>query len=343
MRRWLMVRLRSLAVLPVNRTVRSQPVVNTAPAAPRSRQVTYGSGLNAAVGRPSRSAAALWPAYLPRGIAYWQLCKVTCPAPTSAHAVSPAAKICGVSGTRRCRSTSSRPSRAWRPGTCLVSWLAVMPAVQIAVCAQILVRRPSCWERSAPTPGGSYRPLASRLRRCGDEADQRKKPIGLVLIFRVARLSLDDPLPALLPARALELLWQHLQPAPGKLDPDLVGMRRDVVVPGRVVRRSTGRGDDQPGVVTVGEPGDRGLAPLVRPPADRGEEQDVHPHERVSLAAMLGAHPPPHPSRHPTRRPRHSRSPGTRRRIEAHAPPPSNDVPLGAKRAPSGLWDHDAR
>jgi hypothetical protein len=52
---------------------------------------------------------------------------------------------------------------------------------------------------------------------------------------------------------ALELLWQHPQLALGKFDPHLVGMCAEVVVPGRVVRRSAGRCDDQPGVLAVGD------------------------------------------------------------------------------------------
>src|SRR6266511_4214742 len=55
-------------------------------------------------------------------------------------------------------------------------------------------------------------------------------------------------------------------------------------------------------------------APAALPAAGRvwlTQFPDVHPHERVALAAVLVAHPPPHPPGDPTRRPGDTRIAGT--------------------------------
>ena len=79
---------------------------------------------NATVSNPSWSAAVLYPAYLPSGMACWQDGITLCPASSTVAAVSPAANTSGVASARSSSLTSNRPSRSRRPGT---YWLEGAP------------------------------------------------------------------------------------------------------------------------------------------------------------------------------------------------------------------------
>src|SRR5512132_4382 len=94
----------------------------------------------------------------------------------------------------------------------------------------------------------------------------------------------------------MQLLGGDGDLAAGHLDPDLVGMGGQVVVPRRIPRRSGRRGDDQPAVVLAGEPADRRLALDAALAADCGQDQGVEP-QAGHLA--LAAYPVDGSLRHP--------------------------------------------
>src|SRR5215469_4348696 len=67
------------------------------------------------------------------------------------------------------------------------------------------------------------------------QPDDRDSPVGLLLVSRVARLTLSDLLPRLRPSVSGELSRRYLQVVAAEFDPDLIRMRGDVVVPSRVM------------------------------------------------------------------------------------------------------------
>jgi hypothetical protein len=64
----------------------------------------------------------------------------------------------------------------------------------------------------------------------GRQANDRQNPVRLALVARVAGLACDDSLPSFLAILSVELFHGYPEPTTGHLDPDLIGMRRNVVV-----------------------------------------------------------------------------------------------------------------
>ena len=107
------------------------------------------------------------------------------------------------------------------------------------------------WCRRAPSilaPHGHV-PRGLLSAGAGDQADDRQFAVGRLLVAGEAGHGGGDLLPGLLALGPVELFGGDGDLAVGRLDPDLVGMGGEVVVPGRVPGRSDRRGDDQPGVV----------------------------------------------------------------------------------------------
>ena len=95
----------------------------------------------------------------------------------------------------------------------------------------------------------------------GSQPDDRQNAVGFALVAGIAGLDGYDPLPGFLATLSVELFGLHSHVLAGHLDPNPIGMRRDVVIPARVVCRAGCRCDDQPCPVTVGEAG-HGCQPL---------------------------------------------------------------------------------
>src|SRR5207247_3880550 len=158
-------------------------------------------------------------------------------------------------------------------------------------------------KRSDPGMG----PLSIRARSLGSvgagEPDDGDSAVGFLLVPGIARLELSDPLPCLRACVSVELGRGHPQLAPAEFDPDLVWMRGDVVVPGRMMSGPTGGGDHQPGILPVREPGHGRLPLLAGLSPDRGQVQQI-------LALELVPGPPVPAHRDPVEGPCH----GIRRR-----------------------------
>src|SRR5262249_28613016 len=122
-----------------------------------------------------------------------------------------------------------------------------------------------------------------------------------------------------LPGRTGKLLGRHRDGLVLQLDADPVGMRGEVAVPGRVLRRPARRRDDQPGPVAVGEPreGSDPLLPALAP--DGGQDQQVHPLE-LPAAAVLPHHQLLDPAADRAREGGRPRAARARPRVEGHKP-----------------------
>jgi hypothetical protein len=116
----------------------------------------------------------------------------------------------------------------------------------------------------------------------GSQADYRQNPVRLALVAGAARLACDDPLPGFLATFSVELFCGYPELTAGHLDPDLIGMRRDVVVPAGVARRPGERCDNQPVAFPVGEAGEWRQPFLSRLGADRRQVQQIHAQEPVA-------------------------------------------------------------
>jgi len=81
--------------------------------------------------------------------------------------------------------------------------------------------------------------------------------VGLALVGREAGRSGGDLPPCLLPLGSVQLLGGHRDRAAAQLDFHLIGMRGDVVIPGRVPRRPGRRHHDQPAAIGAGKPAHR--------------------------------------------------------------------------------------
>src|SRR5215510_10069916 len=66
------------------------------------------------------------------------------------------------------------------------------------------------------------------------QTDDRDCAVGFLLVAGVAWLDLGDPLPGLRACVSVELRGGHPRVTAAEVDPDLVGVRGDVVVPGRM-------------------------------------------------------------------------------------------------------------
>src|SRR6202041_1626779 len=104
-----------------------------------------------------------------------------------------------------------------------------------------------------------------------------------------------DVAPRLLAGVAVQLFGADRDGAPGDLDLHGVGVRGQVVVPGGVLGGPVRGRDDQPAVGAVGEVGDRGVAWGAALGADGGQDQCLHAHHLLGVAAdpvhVPGVHP----------------------------------------------------
>src|ERR1019366_8231101 len=163
------------------------------------------------------------------------------------------------------------------------------------------------------------------IRLSGSQPDHREHAVRFCLVLRVPGLGTDDPLPALFPACAVKLFRRHPELAARELYPYLVRVRRHVEVPAGVGGRAGSRYDDQPRLIAAGEPGHRRFAGQPGLAPTGGEEEYLHSHEPVALAAVLAAHPAPYPSADRARRPWCAGTSGTGRSVKAHDWPPILD------------------
>ena len=85
---------------------------------------------------------------------------------------------------------------------------------------------------------GTFRTVLAALVRLPSvgprEPQDRKGAVGLPLVASVTRLACRDPVPRLRALVSLELRGGHPVLLAADLDPDLIGMRGDVVIPGRM-------------------------------------------------------------------------------------------------------------
>jgi hypothetical protein len=79
----------------------------------------------------------------------------------------------------------------------------------------------------------------------GSQPDDRQNAVGFALVAGITGLDGYDPLPGFLATLSVELFGLHSHVLAGHLDPNLIGMRRDVVIPARVVCRAGCRCNDQ--------------------------------------------------------------------------------------------------
>src|SRR5262245_16925464 len=150
------------------------------------------------------------------------------------------------------------------------------------------------------------------------QADDRDGAVGFLLVAGVAWLGLGDPLPGLRACVPVELRGGHPHVTAAEVDPDLVGMRGDVVVPGRMTSRSTRRGNHQPGIVAVREPGHGRLPLLAGLGPDRGQVQQIHALELVPGPAMPAHRDPVEGAGHGIRRRDPAAAAPARSLLEAH-------------------------
>src|SRR5215469_7368387 len=122
------------------------------------------------------------------------------------------------------------------------------------------------------------------------QADHWDDTIGLLLVGGVARLDLGDLLPRLSACLSIELGRSHPHLLAAELDPDLVWVGSDVVVPSRVMYRSAGRGNHQPGILPVWKSCHRGLPLLTSFGSHRGQVQQIHPLKSIARAPMPAGH-----------------------------------------------------
>lgn len=111
--------------------------------------------------------------------------------------------------------------------------------------------------------------------------------ISLLPVAGVAGLGSGDALPGRVAFRLGELDCRDVGRLAADLDLGLVGVGREIVVPGWVRDRTARRGEDQSGSVAVGKRAAQRRAPLARLGTDRGQHQGVH--ARRLAAAGLGA------------------------------------------------------
>src|SRR5207302_5201158 len=105
--------------------------------------------------------------------------------------------------------------------------------------------RPPAWSRSARCG-----PVGPRSALRGEPEDG-DLAVGLLRVIPVARRRGDHLRVRPLSRLALQALDRHLEPAVADLDPDLIGVLREVDEPGGVGGRSALGGDDQPAAVAV--------------------------------------------------------------------------------------------
>jgi hypothetical protein len=114
------------------------------------------------------------------------------------------------------------------------------------------------------------------------ESNYREFPVGFALVLGVAVPGGGDALPRLLTLGAVEHVWRHRHRVEaGRFDRRPVRVRHQVEVPGCVPGR-TARRDDQPGILTIGEPRHRRFPRLPAPATHRVQSQNVHAHERAA-------------------------------------------------------------
>src|ERR1700760_4414250 len=95
---------------------------------------------------------------------------------------------------------------------------------------------PRFWGRGNPTRTGT-----SPTNELGHrEADNRDDAVGLLLVAEIPRLGGGDALPGGVAFRAEELGCRDIDRLAADLDLSLVGVGREVVVPGRVCERAAG-------------------------------------------------------------------------------------------------------
>src|SRR5215467_2552263 len=82
----------------------------------------------------------------------------------------------------------------------------------------------------SPISGGDRTPDPPASIGAG-QTDDRDRAVGFLLVAGVAWLDLGDPLPGLRACVSVELRGGHPHVTAADVDPDLVGMRGDVVVP----------------------------------------------------------------------------------------------------------------
>src|SRR3954451_4834965 len=134
----------------------------------------------------------------------------------------------------------------------------------------------TCFDKSKLPRFGLPRILPDR------EPDHRQCTGRLLPVPVETGLARDDLLPGLVAAGALELLHRHRRGYCRDPHPDLVGVAHKFLIPARVESRAAVGRDNEPGVVAVREPGNRGHTLLTALGTDGGEVEQVHAHESVT-------------------------------------------------------------